>query len=99
MIRRWAMTDRSKRGHEVSQLEGQAITHRHPPVSPSDTDRRENDAHSQLVEGSALLSREIDVPRSFSAGARPCIPFNERAGAEQAVVSRPITSELSFPVS
>ena len=48
MIRRWAMTDRSKRGHEVSQLEGQAITHRHPPVSPSDTDRRENDAHSQL---------------------------------------------------
>ena len=32
----------------VSQLEGQAITHRHPPVSPSDTDRRENDAHSQL---------------------------------------------------
>ena len=40
MIRRWAMTDRSKRGHEVSQLEGQAITHRHPPVSPSDTDRR-----------------------------------------------------------
>ena len=41
MIRRWAMTDRSKRGHEVSQLEGQAITHRHPPVSPSDTDRRE----------------------------------------------------------
>ena len=49
MIRRWAMTDRSKRGHEVSQLEGQAITHRHPPVSPSDTDRRENDAHSQLA--------------------------------------------------
>ena len=48
MIRRWAMTDRSKRGHEVSQLEGQAITHRHPPVSPSDTDRRENDAHSQV---------------------------------------------------
>ena len=61
MIRRWAMTDRSKRGHEVSQLEGQAITHRHPPVSPSDTDRRENDAHSQLVEGSALLPREIDA--------------------------------------
>ena len=56
------MTDRSKRGHEVSQLEGQAITHRHPPVSPSDTDRRENDAHSQLVEGSALLPRDIDVP-------------------------------------
>ena len=48
---RWAMTDRSKRGHEVSQLEGQAITHRHPPVSPSDTDRRENDAHSQVEAG------------------------------------------------
>ena len=27
------MTDRSKRGHEVSQLEGQAITPWHPPVS------------------------------------------------------------------
>ena len=45
----------------VSQLEGQAITHRHPPVSPSNTDRRENDAHSQLVEGSTLLPREIDA--------------------------------------
>ena len=56
MIRRWVMTDRSKRGHEVSQLEGQAITHRHPPVSPSDTDRRENDAHSQLDHGKAVFT-------------------------------------------
>ena len=50
------------RAGPVSQLEGQAITHRHPPVSPSDTDRRENDAHSQLIEGSALLPRDIDAP-------------------------------------
>ena len=64
MIRRWAMTDRSKRGHEVSQLEGQAITHRHPPVSPSDTDRRENDAHSQLDQLSAFsrLPAEASAP-------------------------------------
>ena len=55
MIRRCAMTDRSKRGHEVSQLEGQAITHRHPPVSQSDTDRREDDAHSQLDRRRALF--------------------------------------------
>ena len=66
MIRRWAMTDRSKRGHEVSQLEGQAITHRHPPVSPSDTDRRENDAHSQVVERPA--ARRAAGP---ATGSRP----------------------------
>ena len=29
------------------------------------------------------------TPRLFSAGARHRIPFNERAGAEQTVVSRP----------
>ena len=31
--------------------------HRHPPVSPSDTDRRENDAHSQ--RGAKGISRDV----------------------------------------
>ena len=79
MIRRWAMTDRSKRGHEVSQLEGQAITHRHPPVSPSDTDRRENDAHSQLdrrktffslIKRPPSLGQQAHVTTSHSTHAR-----------------------------
>ena len=79
MIRRWAMTDRSKRGHEVSQLEGQAITHRHPPVSPSDTDRRENDAHSQLdrrktffslIKRPPSLGQQAHVTTSHSTNAR-----------------------------
>ena len=78
MIRRCAMTDRSKRGHEVSQLEGQAITHRHPPVSQSDTDRRENDAHSQLdqakasfapIESGSAVSQQAHVTTSHSMNA------------------------------
>ena len=73
MIRRCAMTDRSKRGHEVSQLEGQAITHRHPPVSQSDTDRRENDAHSQLnewqVRSSGLRAYACPISEAASIGS------------------------------
>ena len=42
----------------------------------------------QLVEGSALLPREIDAP-DRSKQARHRIPFNQRVGAEQTVVSRP----------
>ncbi len=45
--------------------------------------------HCHLGEGSALLPRDIFRFGSFSAGARHRIPFNERAGAEQAVVRRP----------
>ena len=45
--------------------------------------------HCHLGEGSALLPREIFRSGSFSAGARHRIPFNECAGAEQAVVRRP----------
>ena len=52
-------------------------------------------AHCQLVEGSALLPREIFCSGSFSAGARHRIPFNERACAEQAVVRRRDPLELS----
>ena len=86
------MTDRSKRGHEVSQLEGQAITHRHPPVSPSDTERRENDAHSQPVVGSALLPRDIDVPIVLSRRTSPH-PI-QRATAAAVVCPR---DQLSMP--
>ena len=67
---------------------GQANRPPAPTVPQSDPDRQGNHAHSQLVEGSALLPREIDAPDSFSAGARHRIPFNERASAEQTVVSR-----------
>ena len=45
--------------------------------------------HCQLVEGSALLPREIDAPDRSQQAHVTAIPFNERAGAEQAVVSRP----------
>ena len=44
------------------RLRGQATTHRHPPVSLNDPDRHRDDAHSPLVEGSALLPRDIEAP-------------------------------------
>ena len=47
------------------------------------------DGPCHLGEGSALLPRDIFRSGSFSAGARHRIPFNDRAGAEQAVVRRP----------
>ncbi len=45
------------------------------------------DGHCHLVEGTALLAREIFRSGSFSAGAaRHRISFNERTGAEQAAL-------------
>ena len=45
--------------------------------------------HCQLVEGSALLPREINAPDRFQQAHITASHSNERAGAEQAVVSRP----------
>ena len=86
-IRRRAMTDSS-----IARTVGQSTCgsgHRPPaPTVPqSDPDRQGNHAHSQLVEGSALLPREIDAP-DRSQQAHVTHPFNERASAEQTVVSR-----------
>ena len=44
--------------------------------------------HCQLVEGSALLPREIDASDRSQQAHVTAIPFNERASAEQTVVSR-----------
>ena len=40
----------SSKDQKVSQVKGQAIAHRHPPVSLIDPDRQEDHAHSQVNE-------------------------------------------------
>ena len=46
---------------------GQAITHRHPPVSLNDPDRQENYAHSQAEGSTGTVAKCKTLPRATIA--------------------------------